>query len=177
MHKWMILLMSVVLSYGCATAITPELSDAGLAAKNRQKVRVLKIGMTKSDVLAVMGTGDVRVRTVYYQYGNHWDFPFEAETVHNPVRNELWNSMSGKAYEVVYYFTRIATLDGTVSDDETTPLVFENDTLAGQGWSFLNDLIKKESLQKQSAAVSAPAATEAAIAEPAATTEKDIPQK
>lgn len=159
MYKWLLIGASIFLSCGCMT-ITPESSDGDLAAKNLQKAHSLKIGMPKADALSVMGTGEVRVRTAYYQYGNQWQFPFDSLSVRNPVRNELWNSPAGKTYEILFYFTRIVALDGIVGDDETTPLIMENDILIGQGWPFFNELIKKESLQKQTTAVSASLAEE-----------------
>ena len=60
----------------------------------------------------------------------------------NPYREETLK-IANKTYQIDYYFTSIKKQDGMISNDELTPLVFENDRLIGQGWAFLDQLKKK----------------------------------
>ena len=57
----------------------------------------------------------------------------------NPYREEILKT-GNKTYEVAYYFTSIKKQDGIITDDELTPLVFENNRLIGHGWEFLGRL-------------------------------------
>ena len=63
----------------------------------------------------------------------------------NPYRKEILKN-GEKNYEIAYYFTSIKKQDGMISDDELTPLVFENNRLIGQGWMFLSVLKKEQHL-------------------------------
>ena len=67
---------------------------------------------------------------------------FTPITLKNPYREETFKN-GDKTYEIAYYFTSIKKQDGMITDDELTPLVFENNRLIGQGWTFL-DALKKE---------------------------------
>lgn len=87
--------------------------------------------MSKDDVLGIMGTKTVRA----YQKG-------KAIEITNPYRNEILRGKD-KILEVVYYVTDVKKDDGAITDDELTPLVFEDGKLTGWGWSFLDDAVKK----------------------------------
>ena len=66
-------------------------------------------------------------------------------TLRNPYREEILKT-GDKTYEIVYYFTSIKKQDGVITDDELTPLVFENKRLIGQGWGFWDRLKKEQRL-------------------------------
>lgn len=63
----------------------------------------------------------------------------------NPYREKTFKT-ADKVYTVSYYFTSIKKQDGRITEDELTPLVFENNRLIGQGREFWVRLKKEQSL-------------------------------
>ncbi|OGV47790.1 MAG: hypothetical protein A2X49_08375 [Lentisphaerae bacterium GWF2_52_8] len=74
------------------------------SADNREKLRSLSVGMTKQEVIKIMG---------------------------EPNKNEVYNTP-----DIWFYYTNPKWSDGAVTRDECTPLVFENDRLAGWGSDY-----------------------------------------
>lgn len=126
---------------GCATV---SLQD--VTAVNRQNLLRLSIGMSKNEVLNVMGTETKTAKVVLHQYGNWAETPVENMKINNPYRSEILQSKD-KTFEVLYYVTDVRKSDINTSDDELTPLVFDNGKLIGWGWSFLNDNVQKYELR------------------------------
>ena len=98
-------------------------------------------GMSPQEVKAVLNDKVV----TGYDLVNSKKQIFTPITLKNPYREETLKS-GDKTYEVAYYFTSIKKQDGMITDDELTPLVFENSRLIGQGWTFLNALKKEQNL-------------------------------
>jgi len=48
-----------------------------------------------------------------------------SEVVSNPYRATGVQN-EGRTYEILYYWTDVKPQDGTITDDELTPLIFEN---------------------------------------------------
>ena len=63
-------------------------------------------------------------------------------TITNPYRSEILKGKNDKLFEVIYYVTDVKNDDNAITDDELTPLIFDNGKLIGWGWSFLEDNIK-----------------------------------
>lgn len=120
MRKIPLLLVLIVFLSGCATLDSIRLV-------NRQRLLQLSIGMSKQDVLKVMGT---KTETDGFQ------------SINNPYRSETLRG-ENKTLEVLYYYTDIKKSDGAITDDELTPLVFDDGKLIGWGWSFFEDTAKK----------------------------------
>lgn len=57
-------------------------------------------------------------------------------TISNPYRSEILQGKE-KKFEIVYYVTDVKRDDGTITDDELTPLVFDDGKLIGWGFGFL----------------------------------------
>ena len=74
--------------------------------KNRSNITTLDLGMVRGQVLSQMG---------------------------EPTFTEAFKSEDGTAYQVLYYRTHRKHGDGETTKDETTALVFENDSLIGWG--------------------------------------------
>jgi hypothetical protein len=90
--------------------------------------------MTKEQATAVMG----------HKSGGGW---FGEPTVNSPYKSEILQG-EGKTFEVLYYYTDVKSViytanPATITDDELTPLVFDNGKLIGWGASFLDSNIKK----------------------------------
>jgi len=97
--------------------------------ENRENLSRLKTGMEKSLVLEIMGQGK---KTIWYCD----PFPWKAGHINNPYKTEFL-TINDKQYNVIYYYTDIRKSDGAITDDELTPLIFEDGKLIGWGWSFL----------------------------------------
>jgi len=119
MRKLFVLLLC--LSFvGCATIDS-------IRAMNRERLMKLSIGMSKQEVLNVMGTQTMQA---------------EGWTVNNPYRSEIMTGKD-KTFEVLYYYTDVKQGDNAITDDELAPLVFDDGKLIGWGWSFLKDNAQK----------------------------------
>jgi hypothetical protein len=51
------------------------------------------------------------------------------------------SNKDGKSYQVLYYHTDLKQRDDKITDDELTPLVFENGKLIGWGYPFLDQKV------------------------------------
>jgi len=113
-----------------------------LRTENRQNILKLKIGMTKQEALEIVGN-----KTATDSYAN-----YEKVTASNPYKSEILQGKD-KTFEVIYYLTeskhqKVVDSWGwsqavPITDDELTPLIFDNGKLIGWGWSFLQDNINK----------------------------------
>ncbi|NHZ86726.1 MAG: DUF3192 domain-containing protein [Planctomycetia bacterium] len=108
--------------------LTSCVSTSQIRAENRQKLLRLSAGMSKQEVLGVMGTSTITAG--------------DGTVVTNPYRTEMYRS-NGHVFELLLYYTDIQKSDGAITDDELTPLVVMNDKLDGWGWSYWNDIVKK----------------------------------
>lgn len=114
---------------GCAT-----MQEA--TAPNRTNLLKLSIGMSKAEAISAMGTVPA---TAYYRD----NFGFQQSfTINNPYRSEILQGKD-KTFEVLYYATDVKKDDNAITDDELTPLIFDNGKLIGWGWSFLQDNAQK----------------------------------
>jgi len=133
MRKLIYLFVMVILVSGCATT----LSD--IITPNREGLLKLSIGMTKGEVLGIMPKGK---GTVIPFAGPYTGLIGRGITINNPYRSEILQGKD-KTFEVIYYVTDIKTKESVVTDDDLTPLVFDNGKLIGWGWNFLNDNVQK----------------------------------
>jgi len=127
-----------VLITGCTSSLNR------VRTANRQNLLKLSIGMTKEQALTIMGNESGGGR-------------FGEPTVNSPYKSEILlvraepavaRQGEGKTFEVLYYYTDIKNAvytanPATITDDELTPLVFDNGRLIGWGASFLDSNIKK----------------------------------
>ena len=113
-----------------------------LRTENRQNILKLTIGMTKQEALETLGN-----KTATDSYAN-----YEKVTASNPYKSEILQGKD-KTFEVIYYLTeskhqKVVDAWGwsqaaPITEDELTPLIFDNGKLIGWGWSFLQDNINK----------------------------------
>lgn len=123
-----LILSSVV---GCA-------SLSSVTAPNRAHLLKLALGMNKQEVLKIMGTRPMKVKSD----------PLHAVIVNNPYRSETLNDKEGKSYEILYYATDNKNEDDLIKDTDLTPLVFDSDgKLIGWGQNFLADFIAKNQVK------------------------------
>ncbi len=116
---------------GCA-------SLSQVIAPNRANLLKLSIGMTKDDAIQTMGTKSMHVSGDNSQ----WTTQRTSMTINNPYRSEILQGKD-KTFEVLYYVTDVKNDPDSITDDELTPLVFDDGRLLGWGWSFLNNNVQK----------------------------------
>ncbi len=114
--------------FGCATVTLQD-----VMAVNRGGLLKLSVGMTKGEVLSVMGTETNVAKVVLYQFGSWAETPVENVTINNPYKSETLKGKDDKVFEILYYLTDVRKSDNNISDDELTPLVFDNGKLIGWG--------------------------------------------
>lgn len=111
-----IIIITLVLVAGCEGSpirTQPE------ARKNRKAMISLSPGITKNDVLEIMG---------------------------NPRKTELYNSKENNI-EFWFYLIEGATIHKGITEVNYTPLVFENGRLIGWGSRYVDEHIKKYELR------------------------------
>ncbi|MBA7490766.1 hypothetical protein ES702_01309 [subsurface metagenome] len=129
------LLFLVMMVSGCVPGRT--LSE--VTAPNRANLLKLSIGMSKQEAIDMMGTDEM---TVFYRPPYGGVLRRKTIIITNPYRSEIFQGKD-KTLEIIYYVTDVKRDDGVITDDELTPLVFDNGTLIGWGWSFLVESVKK----------------------------------
>ncbi len=135
MKKLIYLFVMAMLISGCVTSMSQ------VTAPNRENLLKLSIGMDKAKVIEIMGnksfdwTSRQYVEALGRAANTH-------VTITNPYRSEILRGKD-KILEIIYYVTDARIDDSNISDDELTPLVFDNGKLIGWGWNFLNDNIQK----------------------------------
>lgn len=135
MKKMLLVLLCLFLA-GCAT-----FSD--IRNINRENLNKLSLGMTKQEALKIMGTETKQAcppaPLALISLGMS---ATQCQNISSPYRTEILQGKD-KALEVLYYYTDIKKEDNAITDDELTPLVFDNGKLIGWGWTFLQDNAQK----------------------------------
>jgi hypothetical protein len=137
MKKVVVVSVLFVLIAGCTSSLDR------VRAANRRNLLKLSVGMTKEQALAIMGNKSGGGR-------------FGEPTVNSPYKSEILlvraepavaRQGKDKTFEVLYYYTDIKSAiytanPATITDDELTPLIFDNGKLIGWGADFLEDIKK-----------------------------------
>jgi hypothetical protein len=127
MKKVVVVSVLFVLIAGCTSSLDR------VRTANRRNLLKLSVGMTKEQALAIMGN-------------KSGGGTFGEPTVNSPYKSEILQGKD-KTFEVLYYYTDIKSAiyianPATITDDELTPLVFDNGKLIGWGADFLEDIKK-----------------------------------
>ncbi len=116
-----------------------QITTERFMSNNRSKLINLKMGMSKNQVLNLMGNDSGSLTgTVGLSVGSVF--------ITNPYKSELHHS-SGETYEVLFYYTDDKNRDAVITDDELTPIAFKNNRLDGWGWSYWNGIVSSEELK------------------------------
>lgn len=113
-----------------------------LMSNNRAHLSSLHVGMTKDEATIIMGTEG---KSMCLTPGPLF-ICMGSELINNPYRTTGFK-MDDKAYDVLYYWTDVKNLDGAITDDELTPLIFENGKLIGWGRELVDSTLKKYELR------------------------------
>ena len=136
-----ILLFLPLLLIGCASMdLENQLitNPTAIEKKDLTNIDLVFRGMSYQEITSLMGT------SVKIGYAKNEDAQsdYKAITIVNPHRTEEIK-IKNKTYKVVYYFTDVKSPDGMISDDELTPLAFEEEKLVAKGWIEFNNLKNK----------------------------------
>jgi hypothetical protein len=117
--------LAVLMFSGCG-----EQKAVDIRAENAANLAKVNIGMTKAEVLQIMGDKTAKV-----------NIGINTVSVTNPYRSEI-KQVNGHTYEVLYYYTHHDQRDWPLKglkilDRELTPIVFENGKVIGWGSEFL----------------------------------------
>lgn len=134
MKKPLYLLFLVILLGGCATLSTAT-------STNRENLLKLSIGMSKVDAVNIMGTKTMVANNLLFNQGQR-----PVLKINNPYRSEILQGKD-RTFEVLYYVTDDKTGSGVITDDDLTPLVFDDGKLIGWGRSFLQDNAQKHEIR------------------------------
>ncbi len=132
--SWLVLIVLFLSACAGSPYATWSLRNAleGVRSENRTNLLKLQIGMTKTQVLEIMGAKEDAL----------WGGDGYTQRISNPYRAETLEGKDG-TLEVLYYYTDLQKQDGAITDDELTPLVLKNNKLIGWGRSALNESVTK----------------------------------
>jgi outer membrane protein assembly factor BamE (lipoprotein component of BamABCDE complex) len=117
MNRWLSILL-ILVSCSVLAGEGERVSLGTLAASNQSKLIHLSIGMTKDEVLALMGTNTSKTHD---------------GIVNNPWTSESFTDKGGVQTEVWYYVTRKNQPFTPVRRSLTTPVVFKDGKVIGWG--------------------------------------------
>lgn|SRR5690606_12620638 len=120
-------LLPVLLLPACGTSET-------IRTQNSARLERLQPGMSRSEVLAVMGTGPAEATTERP--------PFVPVQIDNPYRRDTFEA-DGSAWEVLYYLTTLRRVDNAITLDELTPIVLRDGVLVGWGQAFWDEQVRE----------------------------------
>lgn len=126
---------------GCVSMDVVEQTTPNMSATQKNDLTNIDLvfrGMSHQEITSLMGTS---VKIGYAKHDNV-EGTYKAITIVNPHKTEEIK-VKNKFYKVVYYFTDVKSPDGMISDEELTPLVFDEEKLVAKGWLELNNLKNK----------------------------------
>ncbi len=136
MERYLILVVVLFFCAGCASTVeTPKVASTtqtveSIAPQPLTAILAVKIGMTYAEVKGLMG--DTLIVGIQKDDEGLW----QKTIINQPYRRENLR-VKDKTLEILYFVTSIKKADGTISDDELTPLVFDGDSLVAKGWDAL----------------------------------------
>ena len=130
MKRIFFIVMCCLFAAGCATLGSGPL-------KNLTRIEQVQLGMSRDEIKGILGDQVV----IGYEITDLKQGSTKPIVIPNPQRSETI-TQGTKTYEIIYYFTHIVRADGSITDDELTPLTLEDGRLVGKGWYFLNKIRK-----------------------------------
>ena len=127
MKKYSLVIL-FLFSAGCTVVTRPSV-------RQMTNVADVTLGSSRQQVKGAV-EGEV---VIGYEKSDNASGTFVPIKLKNPVRVEYLES-AGKKYEVDYYFSQIKQADGDITDDELTPLVFQNGVLISKSWDEFNKI-------------------------------------
>ena len=120
----------LVLAGGCSTLLMDPLEQ--FRVDNKKNLGKVAVGMTRMEVESVMGNARAGGGLPEVAFGR-----VQYLAARNPMRIEDVMANDGTAYQVLFYYTDVRTLDDKVTDEELTPVVLRDGKVAGIGYGYL----------------------------------------
>jgi hypothetical protein len=147
----------LALVVGCRTWI-PAQTEETVRDQNRERLVRLSVGMTKAQVLEIMGTKSIQTykksalpsKKGSKRVSDEIRALYRGKQINNPYRTEANRTADGVSVEILFYYTDQRVSDPAITDDELTPLVIEDGVLAGWGWNFLDQNVEKYRIELRS---------------------------
>lgn len=114
MFKNLIAISFVVILTSCA-------NYNSFRAENRENIARLEQGMSKEQVITIMGKSTASGL---------------GETITNPYKREFIQTKNGDKLEILYYYTE--QIGDKYWEEGMTPVVFEQGRVVGIGWRYLD---------------------------------------
>ena len=93
--------------------------------KNRQNLERLSIGMSRDQVIAVMGSKTIKTLWV---------------NINSPYRIETLKDVNNQNLEILFFYTEEKDMLFTMSEDELTPVVLKEGKVEGWGRIYLAEI-------------------------------------
>lgn len=154
---WRLLLPSLLACLAACSSATLQ-SASGFRDENRANVERLTTGMSRAEVIGIMGTrslakplgteasgGARTARDTLAVTQVQIPLGAGAPALYNPMRSGTWETEDG-TWEVLFYYVRLVDDDGVVTDDELEPVVLKDGYLAGVGWAYWTEAARDSGL-------------------------------
>jgi len=122
--------IATVAAYATGTAV----------ASNRKNLKRLTIGMTSEEVDSLMGTETYWTENRSTGSTGSKLRRKRKQKIPNPYRTEA-HQTEEHYFIVLYYYTKMKSRDGKITDNELTPVVLKDGLVEGWGWSHWNELV------------------------------------
>ncbi|HSV43777.1 MAG TPA: hypothetical protein VLJ10_04400 [Candidatus Bathyarchaeia archaeon] len=145
-------MMKKFFSAGCLALVVAMVSGCALTYEQYEIVQdpdpvlrrfistsQLHEGLSPSEAKALLGDQVV----IGYELSDRQAQYYKPLTLQNPYRSESYQA-GNKTFLIEYYVMGINQSDDQITDDELTPLIYEQDRLTGWGWDFLRRYVKKD---------------------------------
>jgi hypothetical protein len=118
----------------------PKLAD--LRNYNQANLMHIDIGMNKQQVLDAMGG----VKTVPIFDPDRPLGSKKTPGISNPYSRDIKKDSIGNVIEILWYYTDQKDDDRSITKNELTPIVMENNSVVGLGWGFFEDYAKRKEI-------------------------------
>ena len=134
--RWIVIML---MCCGCVSMNVDEDSGTGLNYRQSEltKIKQINIGMDTTKVASLMGDSLV----IGYEKNPDLAGSFIPVRISQPYKSEMV-TLPGGVYEIQYYVTRVYKSDGIISEEELTPLIFENGFLVGKGRPDMDKILQ-----------------------------------
>lgn len=151
------IVFGLLLPTGCATSGAN--TAGGFRETNHANLSRLTLGMSRAQVLSIMGTGSLErpvgtegaggARTERDTLGvTQVQLPVggaRAPALYNPMWSATFEA-GDTSWEVLYYYVRMVADDNRVTADEVAPVVLANGYLSGIGWPYWRETARAEGI-------------------------------
>lgn len=120
-------------------------SESDVRAYNQSNLLKIDLGVDKATVIREMG-GVQNIQTYPVLTVMNWGMRGKTVVISNPYSRDLKYGKDSTVIEILWYYTDLKNADGAINKEELTPIILENNKVAGLGWGFYQDYAKKKEI-------------------------------